>query len=820
MNLRCSYRVRAAFAITILLFASGCDHQSTDELEADQDSPAPTVDYMRHALEQEERWVKVHAAEFLTSLDYRAGVRDQITDQLRQYEDEPEYRIGLWRAMAQLDRHDELAFSGWVQRILSVFLDTASPDRIHAGESLAKLNYRFGDGDASRTVFQEFAERGPIGGRAYAWWVLLQNNAPQAENELTTLLSHDQPLARQTAAYVLRHQPAISQATDAALTVALSNEPEDSPARPYLLTSVYRHSTTKSPNLERHRAELLELLARGEPGGQYEVSRLAAEVGDAWQSELLALLERDDVSADVKSSVAHALCRVERRQSSNMSMLDWMVVVVYAIGMLVVGIYYARRTSTADEYLLGGRNMRSWMVGLSLFATLLSTLSYLAWPGEMIKHGPMILLGYTAYPFVFLVVGWFLIPRLMQQRVTSAYEILEIRFGYSIRMLASLLFLSLRFLWMASIIYWTTSIVLIPASGLDERYTSVIAIALGLVTVIYTSLGGLRAVVLTDVIQTFVLFSGAIISLVLITSSLGGIAAWFPTEWADHWTAPRIWFDFDPSTRATLANAMLGTFCWYVCTAGADQMAIQRYLATQDVKAARKSLAISLLSDFTVVFFLGLMGLALLAFFSANPDRMADGQTIYANADKLFPRFVIVGLPIGISGLVIAGLLAAAMSSLSSGVNSSAAVICEDLVRRSGRHDGGQQAHMRLARRISVVVGVAVVLLSSVIGLVQGNMLEVVYKVVNLFTAPLFYLFFMAIFTTKANTVGTWVGSIVGIATAVLIAFWKEFTGEQGISFLWIIPSSLTVSVAVGMVASFLFNAKLDSTTRENRKTP
>jgi SSS family solute:Na+ symporter len=156
------------------------------------------------------------------------------------------------------------------------------------------------------------------------------------------------------------------------------------------------------------------------------------------------------------------------------------------------------------------------------------------------------------------------------------------------------------------------------------------------------------------------------------------------------------------------------------------------------------------------------------------------------------------------SGLVIAGLLAAAMSSLSSGVNSSAAVISEDFVRRFARKADSESRHVRLVRWASVGVGIVVVLLSSWIGKVEGNMLEVVYKVVNLFTAPLFYLFFMAIFVPWANTGGTWIGSVAGISTAVLIAFWKDLFGVQGISFLWIMPGSFVVSVVVGALASFL----------------
>jgi SSS family solute:Na+ symporter len=249
---------------------------------------------------------------------------------------------------------------------------------------------------------------------------------------------------------------------------------------------------------------------------------------------------------------------------------------------------------------------------------------------------------------------------------------------------------------------------------------------------------------------------------------------------------------------------MLSVFFWHVCTGGSDQMAIQRYMATRDVKAARRTLAVSLSTDFVVLVFLGLLGLALLAFFSSHPDRLPDGQTIYGNADKLFPRFVVVGLPLGFSGLVIAGLLAAAMSSLSSGVNSSSAVISQDIVQRLRKVERSDAQQVRLARAASIGVGVIAVLLSTAIGQIQGNMLEVVYKVVNLFVAPLFFLFFMAIFVPWATTLGTWIGAISAVATAITIAFWGDFTGGESISFLCIMPGSLMAGILIGCVCSFV----------------
>ena len=191
-----------------------------------------------------------------------------------------------------------------------------------------------------------------------------------------------------------------------------------------------------------------------------------------------------------------------------MCLFDWLVVASYLLMMLLIGLYYSLKNKTGEDYMLGGRQMRPWMVGLSLFATLISAISYLAWPGEVIKHGPMILSGLLAYPFIFYVVGWFIIPRIMKSNVSSAYELLETKLGLNVRMLASILFLLMRIIWMAVIIYMSAEKVIIPVMKWPPEAAIWVSISLGIVTVIYTSLGGIKAVIYTDTIQWIILMGG------------------------------------------------------------------------------------------------------------------------------------------------------------------------------------------------------------------------------------------------------------------------------------------------------------------------
>ena len=187
-----------------------------------------------------------------------------------------------------------------------------------------------------------------------------------------------------------------------------------------------------------------------------------------------------------------------------------------------------RGNKTADDFLLGGRRISPIALGLSLFATLVSTLSYLGTPGEMVAHGPMMITQIAAHPLVFVIVGYGLIPLLMRQPVTSAYEILESRLGPSIRKAGAGVFLLLRFGWMATILFATSYVVLVPLLGIDPWWTPWLCVALGVLTAMYASWGGFKAVVTADAIQSITMLLGAIATLVVITVRLGGVGGWWP----------------------------------------------------------------------------------------------------------------------------------------------------------------------------------------------------------------------------------------------------------------------------------------------------
>ena len=370
--------------------------------------------------------------------------------------------------------------------------------------------------------------------------------------------------------------------------------------------------------------------------------------------------------------------------------------------------------------------------------------------------------------------------------------------------------------------------------GVGEERIPLIAIVTGFVAVIYTSLGGLRAVIITDFIQTVLLFGGAVLCVGVITYDLGGFG-WFPTEWNPTWdTQP--FFSFDPSTRVTVVGTLVSVLIWYVCTSAGDQTSVQRFMATKDADAARRALGTQLCVSVVVSITLGCVGFALLAYFTAHPDRLPDSIHLKDNADKVFPHFIAFHLPPGISGLVVAAMFAAAMSSIDSGVNSITAVVMSDVLDRFGRSPKSESEHIKMARWLAFGIGAFVVGTSSFMGLVPGNITEVTGKTSNLLTTPIFCLFFFALFVPYASPRGVWIGAICGALTAAVVAFsgpivlglhfccgiepetlgtiLKETvdkaTGEKTlscpdpISFQWIAPLAVLTNIAAGCVASKL----------------
>lgn len=508
--------------------------------------------------------------------------------------------------------------------------------------------------------------------------------------------------------------------------------------------------------------------------------------------------------------------------------LDFVMIAAYASGMLLIGWWSSRRQKSTEEYFVAGRGIGSFVVGISMIATLLSSISYLATPGEMIQYGPGYLWGLAAAPISFLVVGYLVIPRIMRHKITSGYELLHERFGMNIRQTASVLFILVRVLWMGFIVF-TCSGAVAAITGIDLW---LVLILVGVFATIYTVMGGIRAVMMTDVVQFVILFGGALLAVAYVTYLCEGFSWWpdlsSPQLATLTWDKVKIW-SFNPFDRITVVSMLVNGSAWWICTSTSDQTVIQRYLCTRNAKQARRSLLICLVGDTAIGLALGLVGIALLGFFLAFPDRLLDtSASVAAQADKLFPHFIGAILPQGVSGLLVAALFAAAMSSLDSAISSIGSVLMTDFKASFARGCGDDQARLvRRAKWIGLCIGLAGIALSYTNFLVPGNLVEKASRISNFFVVPMFVLFALAFFVKFSTPKGAWTSIIVGFLAGVFFSYYHQIVNafkwlvgdvsETGdFSFVLIMPLSVVVSLLAGIVVS-LFTKQRVSPASEIR---
>jgi SSS family solute:Na+ symporter len=486
--------------------------------------------------------------------------------------------------------------------------------------------------------------------------------------------------------------------------------------------------------------------------------------------------------------------------NSGLHWFDWVVLGGYALAVVALGFYAARGQTSAKTYFVSRGSLGTFAIGFSLFASLMSTSTYLSLPGELIKNGPVILIGGLAGLLAYPVVCYWIIPRLVKRQVVSVYELIEVQLGLGARLLAAAMFVILRLMWMAALIYMGSKALAVIV-GLPDTQVPFVAAIVGLVAIVYTSMGGLRAVVVTDTVQFFLLFGGAALTVIVVTWKLGSFEAWWPSGWMAHWD-PQPVFSWDPHVRVTVVGTVASMFTYHICSGGADQVMVQRYMSSATVAAARRSYLIYHLSIVAVYVLLALVGVSVLAFFQKHHELVAGGGDIVREADHLFPLFISTQLPIGISGLVVAGMFAAAMSSIDSGVNSITAVVMTDFLDRFGLRPRSARSHVRAAQLLAFAIGVMVVGMSVFVDRVPGNFLELGPRTANLLMPGIFSLVFLALFVPFVTARGAIVGVVAGVATGVLIAYWDFFFGAEPLSFQWIAVASLVVNLVVACLIS------------------
>ena len=498
---------------------------------------------------------------------------------------------------------------------------------------------------------------------------------------------------------------------------------------------------------------------------------------------------------------------VENNQGG-LTFIDVTVIVAYLLIMLYMGLKIARKQRSTEDFFVGGRDLPAWAVGISLFASVMSTILYLGQPGEMFRTGLSFLTRNLPLPLILIVVCFVWIPFFMRLRLTSAYEYLERRFNYSVRALAAIFCLLLIFGWI-SVVVLTASMALVEITRIEailpfinDADSAVYATILGVgaFSIFYTTLGGIRAVIWTDVIQFFVLLIGALFTM--------GAVAWMTSSNVGDWVEVSQtykheevqWFDWDVRNRSTVFSISLSLFMWMVCTHGANQMAIQRYFTVRNVKAARISYVISAVAALALGVILAGVGISLMYFIQqydlpASAGILSDIRSVRNVAqDSVFPQFISIYMPSGLRGLVVAALFAAAMSTIDSGANSASTILTVDFIRRFDPKSEAGQLELKRARIMTACMGVLVV--GYTIALYElskgSDIISLAQKGFNCFLGPLGALFVLGMFVKKATPIAVIpafiLGEIVGVSASYSTELFDvDFSTHLVIGFSWLV---------------------------------
>lgn len=475
--------------------------------------------------------------------------------------------------------------------------------------------------------------------------------------------------------------------------------------------------------------------------------------------------------------------------------IDGVVIIFYLAGMIVVGFILSKKQSSTEEYFLANRSISWSLIGLSILGSSISTISYLSFPGEIIANGPTLFLMNLVFPISYLIIAYVFLPVYFKYKVKTIFEYLEHRFNANVRLFGVIIFFFMRISWMAIIIY-TASIAI---SSILNLPILIIILIIGLVTTIYTSLGGIRADILTDAVQTTILFLGGIVAIFIIIVAIKGFTPILDTILKEgQFNSPIISMDL-----TSILGVLIWSFFINIAVFGTDQVMVQRCFCTSSLKQARMGMLFNFIGNFIFGIILSLIGFALLSYFTINNSIIQDyfQGGLKENADKIFPFFISHFMPTGFSGLIIAALLAAAMSSLDSGINSTITVIQID-IRERYKILWTNVSSMKFIKITSVLLGLSITILALILPSIKGNLLQVSSKIAGLFEGPLSAIFLLGMISKRATPFGAILGGLTGVLAGVVLSYGDIWFGFPPVSFTWIIPFGTTIGFASGFIAS------------------
>ena len=474
---------------------------------------------------------------------------------------------------------------------------------------------------------------------------------------------------------------------------------------------------------------------------------------------------------------------------SGFSWVDYTTWGIYLAIILCVGLYFSKREKGTNDFFLGGQRVPWWAAGISIFGTQLSAITFMAVPAKVYATDWVYILAQATIILIAPIIVFLYLPFFRRLNITTAYEYLEKRFNIVLRLFGGIAFCLMQ-LGRMGIVLFLPAIALATVTDFNV-YTCILV--MGIFCTIYTVLGGIEAVIWTDVIQVFVLMGGALLCILVITFKVDGgfLGIVEMGRHADKFRIVNLSWDY---TTTAIWVVVVGNIFSNLVPYSADQTVIQRYLTTPTEKQAARAIwtNAALTVPAGLIFFF--LGTALYAFYKSQPENLNPGL----DTDAVLPWFIVRELPIGVAGIVLAAIFAAAMSSLDSSLNSMATVLVTDFYHRF-KPDSTDRRRLLLARIITVVLGVfgtGCALLMATYPI--KSLWDLFLAMLGLLGGSLAGVFVLGIFTRRANSAG----ALIGVVCSTVILYYVQRFTE--IHFFLYGGIGITACVCFGYLASLL----------------
>ncbi len=491
----------------------------------------------------------------------------------------------------------------------------------------------------------------------------------------------------------------------------------------------------------------------------------------------------------------------------SLSLPDLLALIGYLIIVMAIGLYFSRKNTSTEEYFVGGRSFSGWVIGLSLVGTSISSITFLAYPGDAYKTAWLRYLPNLMLPVAIFVAAYIFLPFFRRGNTITAYEYLEDRFGPSIRVYGALTFI-LGQLVRISIILYLLSLLIHELTGLSPEMSIIIG---GVFVAVYTIVGGIDAVIWTDVLQTIVLMVGGLFCLAVIIGSLPGGLEQILSVASEHGKLafaelkgdeliPVDWsFSLQDKTGTMLL--LMGLTAW-LTEYSANQNTVQRFCASKSDAEARKAMFVCAFTSLPIWAFYMFLGTALYVFFQVFPT---DTATQILNgeqkAEQILPYFINHYLPSGVAGIVIAAALAAAMSSLDSSINAISTVSIIDIYKRFSKTEKLDRHYLTVAKIIAVLVSIIMIVGAILLMNAETKTLQDTATIlVSIVSGGVLGIYLLGFFTEQGDARAVWSGLIL----TALFTIWTILAKKELLPEGWDLPFDLYYTAIIGNLLMFL----------------